>query len=77
MLTPEDEIDVLHQDLGVARRAYDNALRAKYDSRATNEPELDRAIRRKRDRVKTLERELGEMLAAQRAADEAYEGDVA
>lgn len=77
MLTPEDELDTLHHDLGVARRRHDSLLRARHEWRATNETELDASIRRAAWRVKELERELAVMLAEQRAADEAYEEDVA
>lgn len=73
MLTPEDELDVLHDDLGRARRRHDSLLRARSEWRATNETELDASIRRAAHTVKTLERELAGLLAEQRAADEAYE----
>jgi hypothetical protein len=73
MLSPEDELDVLHHDLGSARRRHDSLLRARYEWRACNETELDASIRRAAWRVRELERELAVMQAEQRAADETYE----
>ena len=71
--TPEDEIDVLHEDLGTARRKVEDIERAQIDGRMVNEPEHDQALRRARARVTELERELSRLLAEQQSADEAYE----
>ena len=71
--TLEDEIDVLHEDLGAARRRVHDIDRAMVDGRMVNEPEHDQALRRAKQRVIDLERELSRLLAEQQAADEAYE----
>lgn len=68
MFTPEDTIDDLHQELGQARRHADSLGRDLH--RVTNEPELARAERRARERVRVLERELAVALEAQ--ADEEF-----
>ena len=57
--TLEDEIDEIHEDLGRARRHLDTLT----------EPE---AIRRQRERVRVLERELSEACAQQIAAAEGF-----
>jgi len=70
--TIEDEIDVLHEDLGRARRRYDDLVRARHDGRLVNESELEQSINRLADRVRVLERELAEACAQQVAAAEGF-----
>ncbi len=70
--TIEDEIDVLHEDLGRARRRYDDLVRARHDGRLVSEVELEQAIGRMADRVRVLERELAEACAEQVAAAEGF-----
>lgn len=60
LYTIEDEIDVIHEDLGRARR-YLNTLRSDPDE-----------IRRATERVRALELELREACAQQVAAAEAF-----
>jgi hypothetical protein len=61
--TVEDEIDELHEELGVQRRRRDSIERAWIDGRMVNEPEHEAALRRARQRVRELERELAAKLA--------------
>jgi hypothetical protein len=70
--TLEDEIDVIHEDLGRARRHIDDLERARHDGRMANESELDQAIGRARDRVRDLELALREACAQQIAAAEGF-----
>jgi len=70
--TLEDEIDVIHEDLGRARRHFDDLERARHDGRMANESELDEAINRARDRVRDLELALREACAQQIAAEEGF-----
>jgi hypothetical protein len=69
--TLEDELDVTHEELGRARRRYDDMLRARSESRVTNEPEFDRAVWRQGERVRVLERELARLQAEALSAGEA------
>jgi len=73
MFTPEDEIDVLHHDLGQARRRLFHLEYAELEHRVTDKAWHELSLQQARRLVQRLERELGEALAARRAADEAYE----
>ena len=75
--TMEDEIDVLHEDLGVERRRLETMMRAPFESRVTDPGEHELAVQRQLATIRSLERALSDALAAQRAADEAYERDSA
>lgn len=75
MFTPEDEIDVLHQELGRARRALHEKERAPFDRRVCDFERWSDSLQAARNRVAYLERELAEAQAAVFAADEAYEMD--
>ena len=77
LFTLEDEIDVLHDDLGRARRRYDDKLRARFDGRMVNQQEFNASLAALRGQIRRLERSLADALAAQQAADEAYEQDQA
>lgn len=68
--TMEDEIDVLHEDLGRARRHLYDLERAEPDWRVCS-PALHRnELLKARQRVQVLERELREACAEQIAAAE-------
>ena len=70
--TLEDEIDVIHEDLGRARRHVDDLLRAESDARVTD-PELHAdTLRRATERVRELEVALREACAQQIAAAEGF-----
>ena len=73
VFTMEDEIDVIHEDLGRARRHHNDLERARHDGRMVNESELDQSIRRAAHRVRALERELAEACAQQIAAAEGFQ----
>lgn len=77
MFTPEDEIDVLHQELGRARRALYEKERAPFDRRVCDVIRWSDSLQAARNRVDVLERDLAEAMAAQRDADDAYMEDVA
>jgi hypothetical protein len=70
LYTIEDEIDVLHEDLGRARRALNSMLRAKHDGREADATVLDKEVRRQTQRVRALELELGEALSSQQKTEE-------
>lgn len=72
VFTIEDELDVLHDDLGRARRHLDSLERAAAEGRMVNEPEHEAARRKATERVAALERELAEMCAEQIAAAEGF-----
>lgn len=70
LYTIEDEIDVIHEDLGRARRHYNDMLRAEHDGRMADEDEHRQELTRATRRVHRLEAELSEALAERRAAEE-------
>ena len=59
--TIEDELDVLHNDLGRVRRQIHDIQCAMFDGRMVNEPEHDQALQRARQRLAELERELARL----------------
>ena len=75
MFTPEDEIDVLHEELGRWRRRLFDAERAAGEWRLCSYVEVQKACTRYRFQIARLERELAEAQAAAFAADEALELD--
>ena len=77
MFTPEDEVDVIHEELGRARRRLWEKERAPFDRRVCDPVRWSDSLQAVRNRVAVLERELTEAQAALAAADEAYERDVA
>lgn len=58
MFTPEDELDVIHEDLGRARRALDLKERAPFEHRVADVDEYERSLAQARENVRELEREL-------------------
>lgn len=70
--TMEDEIDVLHEDLGRARRHVDDMLRAESDGRVADPDLHAAALRQGMERVRLLERQLAEACAEQIAAAEGF-----
>jgi hypothetical protein len=71
--TLEDEIDVIHEDLGRARRRIHDLEQAEPDGRITD-PELHQAeLRKARDRLDELEMALLEACAQQMAAAEGFQ----
>lgn len=58
MDAPEDEIDVLHEDLGKARRRLVSLERAPFEWRVADVGEYERSLVRARLEVRELEREL-------------------
>lgn len=74
--TPEDELDVLDEDLGRARRKHESLLRAKFDGRI-NESDYEQALWRADRRVRDLERELSKALEVQAQAEDAYRDEIA
>ena len=74
LYTPEDEIDVIHEDLGRYRRRLFDAERARHDGRGCDFVWLDKTILRCRVAIERLERELADAQAAERAAWEALDG---
>lgn len=77
MFTPEDEVDVLHEELGRARRRLSEKERAPFDRRVCDPITWSDSLAAARRRVLVLERELAEAQAAVLAQDEAYETDAA
>ena len=73
LYTPEDEVDVLHEDLGRARRHLAELERAPTEGRIADEDEYLQELRRTRDRIAQLERELAGACADQIAAAEAFD----
>jgi hypothetical protein len=64
MLTPEDELDTLDQDLGAARRKLHSLETAPMEGRWTrNQTQWMDAIANQRDRIRVLEREREAMIA--------------
>lgn len=76
MFTPEDEIDVLHHELGRARRHLYDLERAPHEGRWTLDAAawMD-ACANQRQRVRVLEHDLAALVAAEDSAEEAYEMD--
>jgi hypothetical protein len=70
--TMEDEIDVLHEDLGRARRHVDDMLRAESDGRVADQEIHAASLRQGMERVRMLERQLAEACAEQIAAAEGF-----
>lgn len=68
----EDEIDVIHEDLGRARRRLHSLERAEPDGRVANEAMYRRELFKARARVLALELELREACAQQVAAAEGF-----
>jgi hypothetical protein len=64
MFTPEDEIDVLHQELGRTRRRLFEKERAGFDHRVCDYLVWSDSLAAARARVRVLERELAEARAA-------------
>lgn len=77
VFTPEDEIDVLHEDLGRARRRVADLERAPFDGRRADPDQHERSLLRARENVRELERELAVVLEVQAQAEDAYREDVA
>jgi len=75
MFTPEDEIDVLHDELGRARRTLFEKERAPFDRRVCDPIRWEESLQAARNRVRVLERELADAQAALLDADEAFELD--
>lgn len=72
--TPEDEIDVLHEEIGKARRSLRDLESAPREGRFVGDAiDYEDRVSAAQRRVGFLERELREARAAQVAADEAYE----
>jgi hypothetical protein len=68
MLTPEDELDVLHHDLGRARRRLHDLERAEFDHRVCDRIRWEDSLQAARNRVGVLERELVEAQEAEVSA---------
>lgn len=77
MFTPEDEVDVIHAELGRARRLLWEKERAPFDRRVCDPITWSDSLAAARRRVLRLERDLAEAQAAVLEADEAYERDAA
>lgn len=73
--TPEDELDVLHEDLGRARRRLADLERAPYDHRTCDPIKHGDTLAAARQRVAKLERELAKSLEAQAQAEDPYRSD--
>ena len=58
MLTPEDELDILHQEIGKARRKLWSLENAPYEGRVGDEREWERSVHFARQNLQELEREL-------------------
>lgn len=74
LYTSEDEIDVIHEDLGRARRHYNDLLRAEHDGRTADPVEHWKSLRLAETKVMALEVELREACAQQIAAAEGFTG---
>jgi hypothetical protein len=70
--TLEDEIDVLHEDLGRARRHLTDLEYAETQGRVTDWEAHAESLRKARERVAMLEVELREACADQIAAAEGF-----
>lgn len=68
--TLEDEIDVIHEDLGRARRHRDDMLRAHSEGRIADQAEHDKHLHIAELRIRALEAALREACAQQVAAEE-------
>lgn len=77
MFTPEDEVDVIHEELGRARRRLWEKERAPFDRRVCDVQRWSDSLQAARNRVAFLERQLAEAQAAAVDADEAYGMDAA
>lgn len=64
MFTPEDEVDVLHEELGRTRRRLFEKERAGFDHRVCDYLAWADSLAATRQRVAVLERELAEARAA-------------
>jgi hypothetical protein len=58
MLTPEDELDVLHEEIGKARRRLWSLENAPYEGRVADSEVHARSVHFARQRLRDLEREL-------------------
>ena len=72
LYTSEDEIDVIHEDLGRARRRLHDLLAAKHEGREADHDEVQESIRQTMAKVRALEVELREARAAEIAAAEGF-----
>lgn len=73
VFTLEDEIDVLHEDLGRARRRLDSLERAPFESRVCDPEQHEASLRAARENVAELERELREARMSEQAALDAQD----
>lgn len=72
-LSPQAELELLKEDIARERRQLERSERAKEERRLTDEKVWAATLARRRKHIEELECALAEALAAQRAADEAYE----
>lgn len=68
--TPEDQLEVLEDDLARAQRRFADKERARLDHRIVNEPEFEASWRRAHQQVRDLERAVAEARAALEAEDD-------
>ncbi len=72
MLTPEDELDRLDEELGRRRRRLWSMESAPYDGRAANTVALEAAIVIERGAIRELERDRHEIIATRIAEAEGF-----